>query len=562
MRADYTGQAHEFYEKYGSETVFFPTGKTDGKIYFASRGAAASSGTKYKTIGWKMVISNTSGTVMQNLYFKLGGSYLTLSNSSRKDGYVYNLYSVKLSTILSRLNQKALEQFQKGSAILRLNACMVVSRNGVLSGSMTDSGPSGGQVYTTYAGIVSAADWSSSSVETLKSYFGKEVTGLFFKVKVGKGKGIDEVSGAGTYVYGTKVTIKATCATGYVFSKWTGPSTQTKQSYSFYVNQNCSWIAYATPMKITVTYYRNHSNTDTTRKADTFVYAKTGQKLLAPSWTKTGYTLSGWALERDSNKANYSLNAEVKSSWIVKYYEAVNLYAVWKPNTYTLRFFGPSKDGKTQVICSTIKLVWGDTFVFPKSPGEQNDFAGWRCDSGKTYSAGTQESVKNIATGAGVANTNQAVIDFYALWDSKPLIEAENLYFPLEDAQSGKLTETYLATYFRATDKQDGVISYGIHGTNRFVIENYKQLNLKKMKDRDVAELVLYAKDSDGNEVRKNITLTVVDTAMETPEKVTVRFVDGRFSQEDYYLPADSKWLNHPDYRSLLETATKKEEIP
>ncbi len=562
MRGADPGNAYQFYEKYGSETVFLPTSKTDGKIYFASRGASASSGTKYKTIGWKMIVSNSSGSVKQNLYFKLGGSYLTPTNTLSREGYVYNLYSVKLSSILSRLNSAAQSLFEKGTATIRLNACMVVSRNGNLSGTMTDAGPLGGQVYTTYSGIVSAANWSSNSLEALKSYFGKEVTGLFFKVKVGKGKGIKTVTGAGTYVYGSKVSISATCATGYIFSKWTGPSTQTKQIYSFYVNENSSWVANATAMKTKVTYYRNHSTEDQTRKTDTFVYGKTGQKLLQPSWSRTGYTLLGWAFEHDSDKANYKLNSEVKASWIAKYYAAVNLYAIWKPNTYVLQFWGTSKNGKTQVVYQTKKVTWGNSVTFPKPSETIYDFAGWKSEYQTIYKEGEKATIKTIATAAGVGNTNQSVINFYAISDSKPMIEAENLYFTLKQAKSGALSESYLSSFFYAYDRQDGEIVYGNRKTNGFVIQNYRNLKWKEMEDRDSVDLILVARDCDGNVAQKTVKLTVVDTTMRTPKKVTVRFVSGQYAKENYYLSAQSKWLQDPNCRALLEAATKKEETP
>ena len=66
-------------------------------------------------------------------------------------------------------------------------------------GGMNDNGPSWGKVYTTYAGISKAANWTDSALSALYSYYGKTVRGLFHTIDVRKSTGISSVSG-GRYI--------------------------------------------------------------------------------------------------------------------------------------------------------------------------------------------------------------------------------------------------------------------------------------------------------------------------------------------------------------------------
>ena len=66
----------EYYNKYGNNAVFKADGKTKGEIYFCSVGNTSNSGTKYKTLGYKMSVKDENGNILQNVNYKFGGCQL------------------------------------------------------------------------------------------------------------------------------------------------------------------------------------------------------------------------------------------------------------------------------------------------------------------------------------------------------------------------------------------------------------------------------------------------------------------------------------------------------
>ena len=76
--ADVWSEPVKFYNTYGNSAVFKPTSKSDGEIYFCSAGNISTSGTKYRTIGYKLSVKNTSGNVIQTVYYQMPGKYMKL----------------------------------------------------------------------------------------------------------------------------------------------------------------------------------------------------------------------------------------------------------------------------------------------------------------------------------------------------------------------------------------------------------------------------------------------------------------------------------------------------
>ena len=60
--------ARDYYSTYGNAAVFRPTTGNDGIIYCATVGAHATGGTKYRTIGWKIRVTDGAGNLLQDIY--------------------------------------------------------------------------------------------------------------------------------------------------------------------------------------------------------------------------------------------------------------------------------------------------------------------------------------------------------------------------------------------------------------------------------------------------------------------------------------------------------------
>lgn len=90
--------------------------------------------------------------------------------------------------------------------------------------------------------------------------------------------------------------------------------------------------------KTTVNFMRNYSSSDTTKSSEAYTYGKESQKFSDRGYSRTGYTLLGWAESQAATKETYSVNCGVASSWIDAHYPSINLYAVWSKNTYNITY--------------------------------------------------------------------------------------------------------------------------------------------------------------------------------------------------------------------------------
>ena len=71
VKADEWDDAVKYYSNYGNAAVFKATDRTNGNIYFCSAENTSTSGTKYRTIGYKMTIKGIAGNEIQKIYFQL-----------------------------------------------------------------------------------------------------------------------------------------------------------------------------------------------------------------------------------------------------------------------------------------------------------------------------------------------------------------------------------------------------------------------------------------------------------------------------------------------------------
>ena len=550
--------AYTYYNKYGNSAVFNPRTTTNGYIFCATKGNKSTSSIKYKTVGWKMTFVDESNKKLQVLYFKLGGNYLKLKDSCTKDGYVYGLYSLSLSKLKSRLNTKVKNEMNQGSCRLILDACMVVSNNGVLSGTMDDSGIKTGKVYTSYKGIAQSQSWSDAAKVALLSYFNKNVQNLFFDVNMSCGNGIKSVSGSGRYCYGTKVTVEAEIENGYEFDGWTG-SGNNNLSYSFYISQDVSFVVEAKPASVKVQYYRNFTDSDKANTSQKFYYTCPNQRFDSCEWTKSGYYFGGWAESRNGDVI-YPNACGVNPKWILENKPSKKLYARWQPNVYTFRFVNSS-----EMDPMNINADYENQITLPNIEGVR----GWSLNPIATspeYECRGVLSVKDIVDNLNLADSNGALIIFYAIRDSYPQISSGDLYYSLEDALGGRITEAEIASHALAYDAYDGDIAYGINENTSFVLSDYDSNQFLNMQEESVVSLNFQATNSMNNTTTQAINVYVVDTesATSTENIGQIRFISNKYfidsgggfvDENAGGLCEDSCWKNLNDYYTVLMNA-------
>ena len=177
------------------------------------------------------------------------------------------------------------------------------------------------------------------------------------------------------------------------------------------------------------------------------------------------------------------------------------------------------------------------------------------------WTAGMQVSVADLIEASGVADQNGAMITLYVSWDDCPWIVATNLYYTLEQAQQGVITDSEILSHATASDREDGSpIEAGFHenGTS-FSIPDYQASDFTQFLRGGSCTENLTVVDSAGSIYCKQITVYVVDT---TPADVrterTTRFIDEKYYGSSYErggLLDDSIWKTDTAYVSALRTA-------
>ena len=194
-------------------------------------------------------------------------------------------------------------------------------------------------------------------------------------------------------------------------------------------------------------------------------------------------------------------------------------------------------------------------------------FMGWSLEDGKDtfipqWKAG--DIVRNLVAEDG------GEITLYAAWDDCPWIQAQDLYYTLEQAQSGFITEEEILSHATATDREDG--SPILPGTNpapsdpevftSFTIPDYRAEEFTNLQHDFAASENLTVVDHVGNTYVKQIMVHVTDT---TPKKLiqmdltgVTRFINSKYynkSFEEGGLEDNSIWKVDPEYKAALESA-------
>ena len=203
----------------------------------------------------------------------------------------------------------------------------------------------------------------------------------------------------------------------------------------------------------------------------------------------------------------------------------------------------------------------------PKKKVYASIFMGWALEDGKDtfipkWKAG--DIVQNLVTEDG------GEITLYAVWDDCPWIQAQDLYYTLEQAQSGFITEEEILSHATAIDREDG--SPILPGTNpapsdpevftSFTIPDYQAEEFTNLQHDFATSENLTVVDHTGNTYVKQIMVYVTDT---TPKKITqmdltgvTRFINSKYYHKPYEeggLEDNSIWKVDPEYRAALESA-------
>ena len=414
------------------------------------------------------------------------------------------------------------------------------------------------------------------------------------------GDGIESVTGDGDHPYGSDVNIGATVKPGYHWKGWTGSYNIAQKDYGFQMpNQDITMRADAEANAYTITFHPNSGGEvthidDIATQYDKQVFLPDGEAHYV-KYTKEGInvteavlsgalSLSGEAEEGKQAEENHTdLKTQLSDQGVEQADETeqANKEEVTSPD-------GALEQGEpVQGDDQQASLEETNPSVTQEGEGNVNEqsgeeavseqpekkpkvypsvFLGWSLEAGKDsltpqWKAGEIVDVKALAEAAGVTSQNGAVISLYAIWDDCPWIQASDLYYTLEQAQNGFITDMEILSHATASDREDGSpIMPGFHeNSTSFSIPDYAPTDFTQFQGNGSCTENLMVVDSSGSVYKKQITVHVVDTtAQEVEQKGTTRFINEHYYYQPYEnggIADDSVWKTDQEYASIMKEA-------
>ena len=404
-----------------------------------------------------------------------------------------------------------------------------------------------------------------------------------YNVTLNAGTGIENTTGGGTYRYGQNVMIDAAVKEGYHWSNWTGNYTggssgdQTVDTKKFTFTMpaaDVTMTANAEANKYTIHFDPNGGaghidDIETTYDTDV---------TLPDVWNADGtaayvkYTLDGQNVTEDvisgaipkAMMAGYE--EEEEETEIEDTENAGNdadIVETDTPDDMDETEATETEEDSDDANDAELDEIEEDKKAeAPKKKVYASVFMGWALEDGKDtfipkWKAG--DIVQNLVTEDG------GEITLYAVWDDCPWIQAQDLYYTLEQAQSGFITEEEILSHATATDREDG--SPILPGTNpapsdpevftSFTIPDYQESEFTNLQHDFATSENLTVVDHTGNTYVKQIMVYIVDTTpvVEKPEGKT-RFISEKYFKLDHEhggLEENSIWMTDPDYHSTAE---------
>ena len=419
-----------------------------------------------------------------------------------------------------------------------------------------------------------------------------------YNVTLNAGTGIEKTTGGGSYRYGQSVTIDAAVKEGYHWLNWKGNykggsgGEQTVDAKKFVFTMpagNVTMTANAEANKYTIhfdpnggaghiddieaTYDEDVTLPDVWNADGTAAYVKytlDGQNVTEdvisgaiPKAMMAGYEEEETEIE--DTETNDDENSDIEDEDTGKDGNDADIVETDTPDDMDEAEATETEDDSDDANDEELDKIEEDKKAEePKKKVYASIFMGWALEDGKDtfipkWKAG--DIVQNLVAEDG------GEITLYAVWDDCPWIQAQDLYYTLEQAQSGFITEEEILSHATATDREDG--SPILPGTNpapsdpevftSFTIPDYQESEFTNLQHDFATSENLTVVDHTGNTYVKQIMVYVVDTTpvVEKPEGKT-RFISEKYFKLDHEhggLEENSIWMTDPDYHSALQKA-------
>ena len=419
-----------------------------------------------------------------------------------------------------------------------------------------------------------------------------------YNVTLNAGTGIEKTTGGGLYRYGQSVTIDAAVKEGYHWLNWKGNykggsgGEQTVDAKKFVFTMpagNVTMTANAEANKYTIhfdpnggfghiddieaTYDEDVTLPDVWNADGTAAYVKytlDGQNVTEdvisgaiPKAMMAGYEEEETEIEDTETKDDE--NSDIEDEDTGKDGNDADIVEIDTPDDMDEAEATETEDDSDDANDEELDKIEEDKKAEePKKKVYASIFMGWALEDGKDtfipkWKAG--DIVQNLVAEDG------GEITLYAVWDDCPWIQAQDLYYTLEQAQSGFITEEEILSHATAIDREDG--SPILPGTNpapsdpevftSFTIPDYQESEFTNLQHDFATSENLTVVDHTGNTYVKQIMVYVVDTTpvVEKPEGKT-RFISEKYFKLDHEhggLEENSIWMTNPEYHAALQRA-------
>ena len=209
-------------------------------------------------------------------------------------------------------------------------------------------------------------------------------------------------------VYNTPINLSKNTFTkeGYTFKEWNtkadGSGTSYTDEQEVSLSSNLELYAQWQPNKYTITFYANGGQGSPRNQSIDY---DNSTNLSKNTFTKKGYTFTGWNTELDGSGTSYTDEQEVSLS------SNLELYAQWQPIKYTIIF--NSNSGTYEM--KQQKLTYDEQSSLLKNTfiRENYTFTGWNTKvDGSGISYTDEQEVLNLSS------TENEILDLYAQWAS------------------------------------------------------------------------------------------------------------------------------------------------
>lgn len=370
--------------------------------------------------------------------------------------------------------------------------------------------------------------------------------------------------------YGQTVTILSNWFTkdGYVFNGWNTQADGSGKTYkagdSYSGVKPLKLFAQWKQAEYTVTLKPNGGSVATSSFKTTY---GTGNNYEL-TWnvpTRTGYTFTGWYMTATGGTQVYGADSYCtnegkywknnKSVYLGNY----TLYAHWEAITYTVRFHANGGVGAM----SDVALTYDQAHDLPLNTFSKNNGWGDSRFLGWNVTPYTQEVLyKDGVEVKNLTSQDVSVVTLYAIWDDCPWITVGDLFYTLEQAQNGFITQEELMSHAVAEDREDGSpIPPGDDEATgiSFNVIDYTPTDFTQFQKEGSVTETYQVVDSAGNSYKKTITVYIVDTTPDAVEPVgTIRFIDEKYYNEAFEnggLEANSVWITDSEYVAVIQKA-------